>query len=142
MAFGRSPYPHAKICLHRYARGEKSLAEALRLYRVRKTLFAIETKRANAASWSAWASRLSTEPSGGAGFEERDGSSGSAPERLRCSPVPAHGQGHETVFAQVTAEKMGVSMDHVAIRHGDTLVVQQGVGTFGSRSAIIGGGAW
>jgi aerobic carbon-monoxide dehydrogenase large subunit len=36
---------------------------------------------------------------------------------------------------------MGVSMDHVVIRHGDTLVVQQGVGTFGSRSAITGGGA-
>jgi carbon-monoxide dehydrogenase large subunit len=32
-------------------------------------------------------------------------------------------------------------MDHVAIRHGDTVAVQQGVGTFGSRSAVMGGGA-
>jgi carbon-monoxide dehydrogenase large subunit len=53
----------------------------------------------------------------------------------------SHGQGHETVFAQIAAEKLRVSMDHVAIRHGDTLAVQQGVGTFGSRSAVMGGGA-
>jgi aerobic carbon-monoxide dehydrogenase large subunit len=53
----------------------------------------------------------------------------------------AHGQGHETVFAQVVADKLRVSMEHVAIRHGDTLVIQQGVGTFGSRSAVMGGGA-
>src|SRR5207249_8671201 len=53
----------------------------------------------------------------------------------------SHRQGHETSFAHFVAEKMGVSMDHVVIRHGDTLAVQQGVGTFGSRSAIMGGGA-
>jgi aerobic carbon-monoxide dehydrogenase large subunit len=39
------------------------------------------------------------------------------------------------------AETLRVSMDHVAIRHGDTLAIQQGVGTFGSRSAVMGGGA-
>jgi carbon-monoxide dehydrogenase large subunit len=53
----------------------------------------------------------------------------------------SHGQGHETSFAQVIADKMRVSMDHVAIRHGDTVAIQQGVGTFGSRSAVTGGGA-
>jgi carbon-monoxide dehydrogenase large subunit len=53
----------------------------------------------------------------------------------------SHGQGHETVFAQIAAEKMRVSMEHIAIRHGDTLAIQQGVGTFGSRSAVMGGGA-
>src|SRR5262249_60856407 len=53
----------------------------------------------------------------------------------------SHGQGHETVFAQVVADQLHVSMDHVAIRHGDTLAIQQGVGTFGSRSAVAGGGA-
>jgi len=81
------------------------------------------------------------EPSGGAGFEsgtvrvERTG------EITVLTGASPHGQGHETVFAQVIAEKMGVSMDHVAIRHGDTLAVQQGVGTFGSRSAVMAGGA-
>jgi carbon-monoxide dehydrogenase large subunit len=53
----------------------------------------------------------------------------------------SHGQGHETVFAQVVADKLRIAMHHVAIRHGDTLAVQQGVGTFASRSAVMGGGA-
>ena len=81
------------------------------------------------------------EPSGGAGFEsgtvrvERTG------EITVLTGSSSHGQGHETVFAQVAADKMRVSMEHIAIRHGDTLVVQQGVGTFGSRSAVMGGGA-
>src|SRR5438552_14001069 len=81
------------------------------------------------------------EPSGGAGFEsgtvrvERTG------EITVLTGSSSHGQGHETVFAQVVAEKLRVSMDHVAIRHGDTLAIQQGVGTFGSRSAVMGGGA-
>jgi carbon-monoxide dehydrogenase large subunit len=81
------------------------------------------------------------EPSGGAGFEsgtvrvERTG------EITVLTGSSSHGQGHETVFAQIAAEKMRVSMDHVAIRHGDTLAIQQGVGTFGSRSAVMGGGA-
>src|SRR5262247_585866 len=45
------------------------------------------------------------------------------------------------VGLSTVAEKMAVSMHHVAIRHGDTLAVPEGVGTFGSRSAIMGGGA-
>src|SRR5437016_13850027 len=48
---------------------------------------------------------------------------------------------HESSFAQVIADKMRVTMDHVAIRHGDTVAIQQGVGTFGSRSMVMGGGA-
>jgi carbon-monoxide dehydrogenase large subunit len=81
------------------------------------------------------------EPSGGAGFEsgtvrvERTG------EITLLTGSSSHGQGHETSFAQVLAEKMRVSMDHVAIRHGDTFAVQQGVGTFGSRSMVMGGGS-
>src|SRR4029077_20753891 len=53
----------------------------------------------------------------------------------------SHGQGHETVFAQVVADKLGLPMSHIVVRHGDTVAVQQGTGTFGSRSAIMGGGA-
>jgi carbon-monoxide dehydrogenase large subunit len=81
------------------------------------------------------------EPSGGAGFEsgtvrvERTG------EITVLTGSSSHGQGHETVFAQVAAEKLRVSMDHIAVRHGDTFAVQQAVGTFGSRSAVMGGGA-
>ena len=52
-----------------------------------------------------------------------------------------HGQGNETTFAQMLADQFGVPMDHVTIHHGDTGVVKQGVGTFGSRSQAVGGTA-
>jgi carbon-monoxide dehydrogenase large subunit len=52
-----------------------------------------------------------------------------------------HGQGQETSFAQIAADELGVSMDDVAIIHGDTSVVQYGIGTFGSRATAVGGTA-
>ncbi|MBI3457309.1 MAG: xanthine dehydrogenase family protein molybdopterin-binding subunit [Candidatus Rokubacteria bacterium] len=52
-----------------------------------------------------------------------------------------HGQGHETTFAQVVADFLGVSPEEVAVRHGDTHAAPQGFGTFGSRSVALGGGA-
>ncbi len=52
-----------------------------------------------------------------------------------------HGQGNETTFAQMLADQFGVPIDHVTIHHGDTGVVKQGVGTFGSRSQAVGGTA-
>lgn len=53
----------------------------------------------------------------------------------------SHGQGHETVFSQVAADALGVEPDQVTVRHGDTGVVPEGVGTFASRSLSIGGSA-
>ena len=52
-----------------------------------------------------------------------------------------HGQGNETTFAQMLGDQFGVPIDHVTIRHGDTDVVKQGIGTFGSRSQAVGGTA-
>jgi len=52
-----------------------------------------------------------------------------------------HGQGNETTFAQMLADQFGVPMDHITILHGDTAVVKQGIGTFGSRSQAVGGTA-
>ena len=81
------------------------------------------------------------EPSGGAGFEsgtvrvERTG------EVTVLTGSSSHGQGHETSWAQIAAELMKTSPDDVTILHGDTHVSQQGTGTFGSRSAVVGGGA-
>ena len=49
-----------------------------------------------------------------------------------------HGQGHETTFAQLVADRFGVDFEHVEIIHGDTDKVQYGVGTFGSRSGPVG----
>lgn len=53
----------------------------------------------------------------------------------------SHGQGHETVFAQFVADKLGIPMDDVEIEHGDTDQVAFGMGTYGSRSLSVGGSA-
>ena len=52
-----------------------------------------------------------------------------------------HGQGEETTFAQIVADELGVPMDDVLVIHGDTAVVQYGIGTFGSRGTAVGGTA-
>jgi carbon-monoxide dehydrogenase large subunit len=55
--------------------------------------------------------------------------------------VSPHGQGNETTFAQMLADQFSVPLEHVTILHGDTAVVKQGIGTFGSRSQAVGGAA-
>ena len=50
----------------------------------------------------------------------------------------SHGQGHETTFAQLVAERFGLPIDQVSIVHGDTDKVQMGMGTYGSRSGAVG----
>ena len=52
-----------------------------------------------------------------------------------------HGQGHETTWAQIVADALGVRPDEVTVRHGDTGGAPQGFGTFGSRSTALGGSA-
>jgi aerobic carbon-monoxide dehydrogenase large subunit len=52
-----------------------------------------------------------------------------------------HGQGEETTFAQIAADELGVPIDDVIVVHGDTAVVQYGIGTFGSRGTAVGGPA-
>ena len=53
----------------------------------------------------------------------------------------SHGQGHETTFAQVVADKLGIPMEDVEIIHGDSDAVAFGMGTYGSRSLAVGGSA-
>ena len=50
----------------------------------------------------------------------------------------SHGQGHETTFAQLVHERLGVPIDNISIIHGDTDKVQFGMGTYGSRSGSVG----
>ena len=69
--------------------------------------------------------------------------------RIRVHPTGAvqvftgtspHGQGHETSWAQIAADAIGVSPDDIEVRHGDTFESPgMGVGTFGSRSLAVGG---
>ncbi len=53
----------------------------------------------------------------------------------------SHGQGHETTFAQLVADELGIPIEQVEIVHGDTGAIPFGMGTYGSRSASVGGTA-
>ena len=53
----------------------------------------------------------------------------------------AHGQGHETTFAQIVADELGVEPQAVAVRWGDSFEIPEGGGTFASRSVTVGGSA-
>lgn len=55
--------------------------------------------------------------------------------------VSPHGQGSETTFAQIVADRLGVPFDDIQVKHGDTYNTPQGVGTMGSRSLVVGGSA-
>jgi aerobic carbon-monoxide dehydrogenase large subunit len=50
----------------------------------------------------------------------------------------AHGQGHETTFAQLVSERLGIPIENISVVHGDTDKVQFGMGTYGSRSGAVG----
>ncbi|HVA37389.1 MAG TPA: molybdopterin cofactor-binding domain-containing protein [Candidatus Dormibacteraeota bacterium] len=52
-----------------------------------------------------------------------------------------HGQGEETTFAQMVSDRLGVPIDDVLVLHGDSAIVQYGIGTFGSRSTAVDGAA-
>ncbi len=52
-----------------------------------------------------------------------------------------HGQGHETTWSQIAAEALQIPLEDITVKHGDTAVVSHGIGTFGSRSAPVGGSA-
>jgi carbon-monoxide dehydrogenase large subunit len=119
---------------------EKTLNEAMRLAGYDGLIRQRDERRAKGEIVGVGFSTF-VEPSGGAGFEsgtvrvERTGGV------TVLTGSSSHGQGHETSFAQVAATKMRVPMEQVVVRHGDTLAVQQGTGTFGSRSMVMGGGA-
>jgi carbon-monoxide dehydrogenase large subunit len=52
-----------------------------------------------------------------------------------------HGQGHETTFAQVVSDHLGIPIESIEIVHGDTAKIPYGMGTYGSRSIAVGGSA-
>ncbi|MBO0843704.1 MAG: molybdopterin-dependent oxidoreductase, partial [Nocardioides sp.] len=53
----------------------------------------------------------------------------------------AHGQGHETAFSQIVADRLGVAFEDVEVLHGDTQIASKGMDTYGSRSLVVGGEA-
>ncbi len=57
------------------------------------------------------------------------------------SGTSPQGQGHQTTWSQIAANVLQISMQDVTVKHGDTAVVPRGIGTFGSRSTVVGGSA-
>jgi carbon-monoxide dehydrogenase large subunit len=55
--------------------------------------------------------------------------------------ISPHGQGTGTTFAQIVADQIGADFERIVVRHGDTATTPMGVGTMGSRSLAVGGGA-
>jgi len=55
--------------------------------------------------------------------------------------VQCHGQGHETTFAQLVSEQLGIPPEDVLLRHGNTMTSPYSTGTWGSRGITLGGGA-
>ena len=53
----------------------------------------------------------------------------------------AHGQGHETAWSQIVADRLGVPFESVEVLHGDTQIAPKGLDTYGSRSLVVGGEA-
>jgi carbon-monoxide dehydrogenase large subunit len=79
-----------------------------------------------------------------------DGPSGNELARIEVHPngrvtvwtgVSPHGQGHATSFAMIVADQLGVPLEAVTVRHGDTDELSRGGGTMGSRSLQLGGSA-
>jgi aerobic carbon-monoxide dehydrogenase large subunit len=78
----------------------------------------------------------------------RYGAGGWEAATIRCLPAGTvqvlsgstpHGQGHDTTWSQIVAERLGYELDEVEVLHGDTAVVPLGMDTYGSRSLAVGG---
>jgi carbon-monoxide dehydrogenase large subunit len=78
----------------------------------------------------------------------RYGAGGWEAATIRCLPAGTvqvltgstpHGQGHETTWSQIVADRLGYEFDEVEVLHGDTAVVPLGMDTYGSRSVAVGG---
>jgi len=78
----------------------------------------------------------------------RYGAGGWEAATIRCLPAGTalvlsgstpHGQGHETAWSQIVADRLGYELDEIEVLHGDTAVVPLGMDTYGSRSLAVGG---
>ena len=117
--------------------GYESLRKHQKQLRERGELMGIGVATTVDASGFGPATGLSVRP----GFETaivRVDASGRATVITGSSP---HGQGHETTFAQIAADQLGIALDDVDVKFGDTSIIPQGNGTRASRSAVVGGGA-
>jgi CO/xanthine dehydrogenase Mo-binding subunit len=120
-----------------YAAGLDALLAKLDLQRTRDQISAARTSRRTVGlGFGAYVE--------GTGIGPYEGASVSINPDGVVSVATAHGsqgQAHETVFAQIAADELGVPLDRVTVTTGDTRRLGFGVGTFASRTAVVGGNA-
>ena len=105
----------------------------------RRSSWSPSAARTTSASWAP-ASAMYVERAGGL-FETAEAELLPDGRLLVRSGSSPHGQGHDTTFAQLAAERLGVGLEDVELRFGDSKEVPRGVGTFASRSVAMGGSA-
>jgi carbon-monoxide dehydrogenase large subunit len=81
------------------------------------------------------------EPSAGNAFEHAEVRFDPSGSVTILAGAMDHGQGHGTTFKQVLSDRLGIDADLITYRYGDTDSVDRGIGTFGSRTAVLCGGA-
>ena len=118
---------------------ERCLDTVLGLVTPRAGTSSERPRRTRGAS-SAPASRWRSNGAAGCGSRPSVEISAEGQVVVRTGSSP-HGQGHETAFAQIAADELGVEPDDVEVRWGDSAEVPAGTGTFASRSIAMGGSA-
>ena len=134
------PYRTAAGALYGYCEFEKNLDQALELVAWKRFSERRESS-SRAGKLRGIGVSVYVESTGGAPTEfseVRISADGFAEARMGTQ---SFGMGHETVFAQVLADQLGIDMSEVRVIDGDTDMVRQGAGSHGSRSIRIGGGA-
>ena len=137
-----SAFPYATPTGQNYDSGEydKALTEALKLARVDELRTEQQARRQRGdAKQLGIGMACYVEMCGFGPYESaivRVDASGSVTVYTGTS---AHGQGHETTFAQIVADHLGVDFDRIQVKHGDTGAIPMGNGTGGSRSVAVGG---
>ena len=117
-------------------RAEQAERRRERATRSRSASASRPTTRCAASRRRASSARSATRSAAGTAATIRFQPLGSVQVVTGTSP---HGQSHETTWAQIVADQLGVDVDDVEVLHGDTAVSQLGMDTYGSRSLTVGG---
>jgi carbon-monoxide dehydrogenase large subunit len=105
------------------------------------TALALSTQASSRAGWFRGTGvALFVERAGGL-WESAEATVASSGAVVIASSSSPHGQGHETTFAQIAAERLELDPERIELRFGDSENVPPGVGTFGSRSVAVAGSA-
>ncbi len=129
-------FPYLTALGHTYDSGDYAPA----LLRAKELIESKSGEKAGDGAVSATGIAMSVEPAGSGFWESGSVEILSNGTVVATSGTSAHGQGHKTSFAQILADELGVEIESILIKQGDS-DYGPGIGTFGSRSMLLGGEA-